>query len=303
MDTETARAEWSLRSNRERDWMQKRKVTKSRRVTAILSTLQSSDARHPRPLRRWCANEQSEHNGKHGGARRLHPIPRWSTRARDPVVNASGASFGEDGPGAVYFTVHHRHDGSLIFKWGQSSCVTRRQPEYGACEDEGEIQMWFVVFEVEHRLIAERVIHLRLCEKRYEGVRFYEPCSYGRRHGEYHYMRPNSSLEDFEKIAWECLEELEKFFACAGDVHNTLSNASDADIDVVLSCSSLVVTVCLNEPKNEWMRKRKYEDTYGHKQQDRETAVGELRIPMWLSNKEQNCQWRIRRLLSTVYLR
>ena len=133
--------------------------------------------------------------------------------------------FLSEGPGAVYFTVHRRHDGSLIFKWGQSSCVARRQLEYDACEDDGGMHMWFVAFEVEHRLIAgafsfparlpsvsfcspERVIHLRLREKGYERVRFYEPCSCGHRHREYHYMRPDGSLEDFETIARQCLEEL-----------------------------------------------------------------------------------------------
>ncbi|KAJ6484912.1 hypothetical protein C8R45DRAFT_1214810 [Mycena sanguinolenta] len=116
--------------------------------------------------------------------------------------------FLKEGPGAVYFTVHRRNNRELIFKWGQSTCVPRRQLDYHACEDDGGMQMWVVAFEVEHHLIAERIIHLRLREKGYERVRFDQPCSCGHRHREYYFLHPDGTLEDFERLAWECLMEI-----------------------------------------------------------------------------------------------
>ncbi|KAJ6491083.1 hypothetical protein C8R45DRAFT_928906 [Mycena sanguinolenta] len=287
MDTETVRAEWSLRSNRERDWNAKDesdKVTAGHGHPQYPAIVRRSTSTTSSPMVRKRTQQGARGSTKIARARRS-----VSWFEIDPHVR-----FLNEGPGAVYFTVHQRDGGELI-KWGQSTDVPCRQLDYDACEDDGGTQMWVVAFEVEHRLIAERVIHLRLLQKGYKRVRFYEPCSCGHRHREYHYMRPDGSLEDFETIARECLEELGKFFAHAGDVHNTLCQIPQTP--TLMSCS--LVTVCLNEPKNEWKRKRKYEDMYGRKQQDRGSAVGVLRIPMWLDNEEQNRQWRIRRLLST----
>ncbi|KAF8197688.1 hypothetical protein K438DRAFT_1759818 [Mycena galopus ATCC 62051] len=108
--------------------------------------------------------------------------------ALDPHVR-----FLKEGPGGVYFTAHI-HNGRLMVKWGVSTCVPRRQLDYHACEVGGRIQLWFVAFEnLERRLIAERVIHLRLQEKG---------------HCEYYFMRPGGSLEECEEIARKCLVEL-----------------------------------------------------------------------------------------------
>ncbi|KAJ7253306.1 hypothetical protein B0H12DRAFT_1071444 [Mycena haematopus] len=156
---------------------------------------------------------------KLGGIRKLEPgdqIP--ALLALEPHV-----PFLREGRGAIYFTAHQQNDGQLIFKWGESTCVPRRQLDYRACEVDGGIQMWFVAFEVKRRLIAERIIHLRLREKGYERVRFNEPCSCGHRHREYYFMLPDGSLEDFEKIAQECLVEIGEREV----VRNTLSWVSD----------------------------------------------------------------------------
>ncbi|KAJ6484900.1 hypothetical protein C8R45DRAFT_931334 [Mycena sanguinolenta] len=91
-----------------------------------------------------------------------------------------------EGPGAVYFTA------------AGLSCVRGRQG----------MQMWVVAFEVEHRLIAERIIHLRLREKGYERVQFHQLCSCGHRHREYYFLHLDGTLEDFESLAWECLVEI-----------------------------------------------------------------------------------------------
>ncbi|KAF8214522.1 hypothetical protein K438DRAFT_1749629 [Mycena galopus ATCC 62051] len=114
----------------------------------------------------------------------------------------------KEGPGSVYFTAH-LHNGRLIIKWGVSTSVPRRQLDYHACEVGGRMQLWIVAFEnLEYRLIAERVIHLRLQEKGYKHVKFLQPCSCGRRHREYYFMRPGGSLEECEEIAQKCLVEL-----------------------------------------------------------------------------------------------
>ncbi|KAJ7252798.1 hypothetical protein B0H12DRAFT_1071657 [Mycena haematopus] len=142
--------------------------------------------------------------------RELRRIRKLDPKNQIPALLALGPHipFLREGRGAVYFTAHRRNDGPVMLKWGQSTCVPRRQLDYRACEVGEGIQMWFVAFEVKRRLIAERVIHLRLRERGYERVRFHQPCSCGRRHQEYYFMHPNSPLEDFEKIARECLAEI-----------------------------------------------------------------------------------------------
>ncbi|KAJ7680188.1 hypothetical protein B0H14DRAFT_3535904 [Mycena olivaceomarginata] len=99
-----------------------------------------------------------------------------------------------DGLGSVYFTGQRDDRGELIMKWGETSCLSRRQLEYKECGGAGQTQMWFVVFEVQRRLLAG-----------YGRVRFEEPCSCGTSHREYHWMCPGGSLEEIETIARKCL--------------------------------------------------------------------------------------------------
>ncbi|KAJ7840574.1 hypothetical protein B0H14DRAFT_3458110 [Mycena olivaceomarginata] len=75
----------------------------------------------------------------------------------------------QEGPGTVYFTGQRNDHGELIVK----------QLEYEECGGMGQTQMWFVVFEVQRRLLAERVIRLGLIGQGYGRVRFEEPCSCG----------------------------------------------------------------------------------------------------------------------------
>ncbi|KAJ7771200.1 hypothetical protein B0H14DRAFT_2632463 [Mycena olivaceomarginata] len=105
----------------------------------------------------------------------------------------------QEGPGTVYFTGQRDDHGELIVKWGETSCLSRRQ-----------LEMWFVAFEVQRRLLAERVIRLGLIGQGYGRVRFEEPCSCGTSHREYHWMRPGGSLEEIETIARECLATIEE---------------------------------------------------------------------------------------------
>ncbi|KAJ7710139.1 hypothetical protein B0H14DRAFT_2646193 [Mycena olivaceomarginata] len=114
-----------------------------------------------------------------------------------------------EGPGTVYFTAQHDDGGQLIVKWGESACLARRQLEYDEC-GVGQTQMWFGAFEVGRRLLAERVIRLALIGEGYTQFRFEEPCSCGRCHREYHWMRPGGSLEEIEIIARECLAIIEE---------------------------------------------------------------------------------------------
>ncbi|KAJ7787360.1 hypothetical protein B0H14DRAFT_2629457 [Mycena olivaceomarginata] len=116
----------------------------------------------------------------------------------------------QEGPGTVYFTGQRNDHGELIVKWGETSCLSRRQLEYEECGGMGQTQMWFVVFEVQRRLLAERVIRLGLIGQGYGRVRFEEPCSCGTSHREYHWMRPGGSLEEIETIAHECLATIEE---------------------------------------------------------------------------------------------
>ncbi|KAJ7700963.1 hypothetical protein B0H14DRAFT_3527854 [Mycena olivaceomarginata] len=114
-----------------------------------------------------------------------------------------------EGPGTVYFTGQLDDHGQLIVKWGVTSCLPRRQLEYEECGGAGQTRMWFVAFEVQRRLLAERVIRLGLIGQGYGRVRFEEPCSCGTSHREYHWMRPGGSLEEIETIARECLSIIE----------------------------------------------------------------------------------------------
>ncbi|KAJ7799772.1 hypothetical protein B0H14DRAFT_3491330 [Mycena olivaceomarginata] len=66
---------------------------------------------------------------------RLDPTPTEEDHVR----------YFREGPGTVYFTAQ-RDDRGLIVKWGESTCLPRRQleyDEYGA----GKTQMWFGAFE------------------------------------------------------------------------------------------------------------------------------------------------------------
>ncbi|KAF8143009.1 hypothetical protein K438DRAFT_1994384 [Mycena galopus ATCC 62051] len=90
----------------------------------------------------------------------------------------------QEGPGGVYFTAYLQNS-CLITKWGMIHCVSHRQLDYHACEGSRGVQMWFMAFEVEHRLITERVIHLRLQVHASGGL-----------------------LKECEEIAQECLVEL-----------------------------------------------------------------------------------------------
>ncbi|KAJ7823472.1 hypothetical protein B0H14DRAFT_2597836 [Mycena olivaceomarginata] len=97
--------------------------------------------------------------------------------------------------------------GELIGKWevGGDLLPVSHAIEYEECGGAGQTQMWFTVFEVQRRLLAERVIWLGLIGQGYGQVRFVEPCSCGTSHCEYHWVRPGGSLEEIETIACECL--------------------------------------------------------------------------------------------------
>ncbi|KAJ7830497.1 hypothetical protein B0H14DRAFT_2593249 [Mycena olivaceomarginata] len=114
------------------------------------------------------------------------------------------------GPGSVYFTGQRDDRRELIVKWGETSCLSHRQLEYEECGGAGQTQMWFVVFEVQRRLLAEHVIRLGLIGQGYGRVRFEEPCSCGTSHCKYHWMRPGGSLEEIEMIVCECLAIIEE---------------------------------------------------------------------------------------------
>ncbi|KAJ7829771.1 hypothetical protein B0H14DRAFT_2593857 [Mycena olivaceomarginata] len=107
-----------------------------------------------------------------------------------------------EGPGSVYFTGQRDDRGELIVKWGETSCLSRRQLEYDECGGAGQTQMWFVVFEVQRRLLAVLLEIWR--------VRFEEPCSCGTSHREYHWMHPGGSLEEIETIVREYLAIIEE---------------------------------------------------------------------------------------------
>jgi hypothetical protein len=70
----------------------------------------------------------------------------------------------DEGEGYVYFTGVLQNNAvqeldpkelprQMIIKWGVSTCMSRRQLEYHACEV-GQTQLWFCAFKVEHRLLA-----------------------------------------------------------------------------------------------------------------------------------------------------
>jgi hypothetical protein len=61
--------------------------------------------------------------------------------------------YSREGPGTVYFTAQRDDRGLLIVKWGESTCLARRQLEYDKCGGVGT-QMWFGAFEVQRRLFA-----------------------------------------------------------------------------------------------------------------------------------------------------
>ncbi|KAJ7689235.1 hypothetical protein B0H14DRAFT_3532852 [Mycena olivaceomarginata] len=167
-----------------------------------------------------------------GRIRRLKPGPQ-----RDLLLGLKDGNvvpYLDEGEGCVYFTgvlqkkaIQELHPKELprqmIVKWGVSTCVSRRQLEYHACEV-GQTQVWFCAFKVERRLLAgevslliivgvrlscsERIIRLRLLDEGYALVKFEEPCPCTRRHREYHYMHPGGSLEEIERLAVESFEEM-----------------------------------------------------------------------------------------------
>ncbi|KAJ7757668.1 hypothetical protein B0H14DRAFT_2634857 [Mycena olivaceomarginata] len=159
--------------------------------------------------------------GRHGdGSGGVHKHKRANERksigstppirsARSSPSKRTTSVISEKVRGTVYFTAQHDDGGQLIVKWGESACLARRQLKYDEC-GVGQTQMWFGVFEVGRRLLAERVIRLALIGEGYTRFRFEEPCSCGRCHREYHWMRPGGSLEEIEIIARECLAIIEE---------------------------------------------------------------------------------------------
>ncbi|KAJ7701045.1 hypothetical protein B0H14DRAFT_2648547 [Mycena olivaceomarginata] len=131
-------------------------------------------------------------------SRRLKPGPQ-----RDLLLGLKDGNvvpYLDEGEGCVYFTgvlqkkaIQELHPKELprqmIVKWGVSTCVSRRQLEYHACEV-GQTQVWFCAFKVERRLLAgevslliivgvrlscsERIIRLRLLDEGYALVKFEE---------------------------------------------------------------------------------------------------------------------------------
>ncbi|KAJ7787352.1 hypothetical protein B0H14DRAFT_3505607 [Mycena olivaceomarginata] len=135
-------------------------------------------------------------------SRRLDPVDQICALL---AIKDDRLRYLREGPGSVYFTGQRNDRGELIVKWGETSCLSRRQLEYEECGGTGQTQMWFVAFEVQRRLLTERVIRLGLIGQGYGRVQFEEPCSCGTSHREYHWMRPGGSLEEIETIARESL--------------------------------------------------------------------------------------------------
>ncbi|KAJ7227614.1 hypothetical protein B0H12DRAFT_1075303 [Mycena haematopus] len=186
--------------------------------------------RHVPTLRRTPAQKRAIER-----IRRLEPLAQIHALLEPGVV-----SYLREGPGHVYFTAQlpahavrkqrlDRLPDKLIVKWGESSCLPRRQLQYDDCAV-GRTHMWISAFHVKRRLLAgessfaflscsrigspvlflhpERIIHLRLLHEGYSRVRFSQPCSCGHRHREYNYMRPGGSLEEIAAIARECVAQI-----------------------------------------------------------------------------------------------
>ncbi|KAF8213513.1 hypothetical protein K438DRAFT_1956891 [Mycena galopus ATCC 62051] len=141
----------------------------------------------------------------------------------------------KEGRGAVYFVFRAQDTAiqqlrpsellpQIIFKWGVTERIERRQIQYDDC-DVGQTHIWVMAFYVDRRLLAgkfflhvfsashltrlpERIIRLRLIEKGYPLVRFDKPCPCDVRHREYHWNIPNSSLQEIEEIALGGLQEI-----------------------------------------------------------------------------------------------
>ncbi|KAJ7836933.1 hypothetical protein B0H13DRAFT_2368458 [Mycena leptocephala] len=124
-------------------------------------------------------------------------------------------AFLDEGPGEVYFTAQLADDAvqqqrpdrllsAVIVKWGVTRCLPRRQLDYGRC-GEGRVHMWMMSYQVERRLLAEKMIHLRLAHEGYEHVYFDEACSCGHRHREYRYMKKGGSIAEIEEVVRWCL--------------------------------------------------------------------------------------------------
>ncbi|KAJ7747092.1 hypothetical protein B0H14DRAFT_2636833 [Mycena olivaceomarginata] len=145
--------------------------------------------------------------GKEAKVRRLDPADQICALL---AIKDDCLRYLREGPGSIYFTRQRDDRRELIVKWGETSCLSRRQLEYEECGGAGQTQMWFVVFEVQQRLLAERIIRLGLIGQGYGRVRFKEPCLCGTSHCEYHWMRPGGSLEEIETIARECLAIIEE---------------------------------------------------------------------------------------------
>ncbi|KAJ7215282.1 hypothetical protein B0H12DRAFT_1242017 [Mycena haematopus] len=91
--------------------------------------------------------------------RRLEPLDQIRALLEPGVV-----SYVREGPGDVYFTAQlPAHDvqkqhldrlpDQLIVKWGESSCLPRRQLQYDDCAV-GRTHMWISAFHVKRRLLA-----------------------------------------------------------------------------------------------------------------------------------------------------
>ncbi|KAJ7235741.1 hypothetical protein B0H12DRAFT_1238691 [Mycena haematopus] len=91
--------------------------------------------------------------------RRLKPLDQIHALLEPGVV-----SYLREGPGHVYFTAQlpsntvreqrlDRLPDQFIVKWGESSCLPRRQLQYDRCAVD-RTHMWFMAFQVERRLLA-----------------------------------------------------------------------------------------------------------------------------------------------------
>ncbi|KAJ7889962.1 hypothetical protein B0H14DRAFT_2561636 [Mycena olivaceomarginata] len=141
----------------------------------------STSASIPRPTLPTGAEEDTE--ADEGRNTRAGENPSTQTRATKGP--ASGAKDGnvvpylDEGEGCVYFTgvlqkkaIQELHPKELprqmIVKWGYSSNTTPARS--------GRLKVWFCAFKVERRLLAERIIRLRLLDEGYALVKFEEPC-------------------------------------------------------------------------------------------------------------------------------
>ncbi|KAJ7213330.1 hypothetical protein B0H12DRAFT_1242296 [Mycena haematopus] len=122
--------------------------------------------------------------------------------------------------GHVYFTAQlpahavrkqrlDRLPDKLIVKWGESSCLPRRQLQYDDCAV-GRTHMWISAFHVKRRLLAgESSFAFLSCSRIGSPPRSILPALLVRPPPpEYNYMRPGGSLEEIAAIARECVAQI-----------------------------------------------------------------------------------------------